>query len=252
MLPRDIQAIFFDFDGTLRHSEPSSIDTFYRFAAESGFATTPEQRLEGERWVNLYWAESAELQQDLALYGHWKDNGEFWLNHARRHLKALGSPEEQAVEMAVVLTQRMQSEYEPADCVNADVPSALENLRRAGYTLAVVSNRSLPYDDLMTELGLDRFFDFWVAAGEVGAFKPDPAVLQHAAARARVAPEQTVYVGDNFYADVIGSRAAGMHPVLFDPKGIYPDADCLVIRDVAHLEPLLLACGDVSAAVNPE
>jgi HAD superfamily hydrolase (TIGR01549 family) len=243
MLPNDIQAIFFDLDGTLRHSEPSSMDTFYLFAAESGFHTTPEQRLMGERWVNAYWAESQELQQDLARFGPWQDNGEFWLNHARRHLMALGSTELQAGEMAVEITRRMRTEYEPVDCVHPEVPPVLERLAQAGYSLAVVSNRSHSYDDLMAALELSQFFDFWLAAGEVGAFKPDPAVLHHAANRAGVPATRTVYVGDNYYADVLGARAAGMHPVLFDPKGIYPEADCMVIRDLAHLEPLFLACG---------
>jgi putative hydrolase of the HAD superfamily len=244
MNPKSIKAIFFDFDGTLRHSDPSSMETFYRFAAEEGYATTPQQRLHGERWVNEYWAESEELQQDLTRFGPWQDNGEFWLNHARRHLLALGSPEVQARELASNVTQRMRSEYNPVDCVRADVPPVLGNLRKAGFTLAVVSNRSHPYDELMTSLDLTQFFEFWIAAGELGTFKPDPAVLQHAAERAGVKADQTVYVGDNYYADVLGARAAGMHPVLFDPKSVYPEVDCLVIRDITHLEPLFLACND--------
>jgi HAD superfamily hydrolase (TIGR01549 family) len=244
MIPKDIKAIFFDFDGTLRHSEPSSMETFYRFAGESGFETTPEMRLAGERWVNAYWAESDELQQDLARFGPWKDNGDFWLNHARRHLMAIGSSESEVGELAQAVTERMRTEYEPVDCVHPDVPPVLSQLSDAGFSLAVVSNRSRPYDDLMTALDLTQFFEFWLAAGELGSFKPDPTVLQHAAERAGVRAEQTVYVGDNFYADVVGARAAGMHPVLFDPKGVYPEVDCLVIRDITHLEPLFLACGD--------
>jgi HAD superfamily hydrolase (TIGR01509 family) len=244
MFPKDIKAIFFDFDGTLRHSDPSSIETFYRFASEEGFKTTPEQHLQGERWVNEYWAESQELQQDLTRFGPWQDNAEFWLNHAHRHLMALGSPKSQAGELAALVTKRMRAEYEPLGCVKPDVPSVLGRLREAGFTLAVVSNRSRPYDELMTTLELTQFFDFWIAAGEFGTFKPDPAVLHHAAQRAGVMTVNTVYVGDNYYADVLGARAAGMHPVLFDPKGVYPEVDCVVIRDITHLEPLFLACGD--------
>jgi HAD superfamily hydrolase (TIGR01509 family) len=244
MNPKAIKAIFFDFDGTLRHSDPSSIDTFYRFTEEEGYATTPEQRLQGERWVNEYWAESEELQEDLALFGPWKDNGEFWLNHARRHLIALGSPEMQAGNLASIVTQRMRSEYEPVDCVQPDVPPVLGNLREAGFTLAVVSNRSLPYDDLMASLDLTQFFEFWIAAGELGTFKPDPTVLHHAAERAGVRVDQTVYVGDNYFADVLGALAAGMHPVLYDPKSVYPEVDCMVIRDITHLETLFLECSE--------
>lgn len=242
MFSNDIKAIFFDFDGTLRHSEPSSMEAFYCFAAEEGFETTMQQRVFGERWVNEYWAESPELQQDVARFGSWKDNDEFWANHARRHLGALGSRGAQSETLALRVTQRMRAEYEPVDCVKPEVPGLLNKLRAAGFALAVVSNRSNPYDELMQALDLTQHFDFWLAAGEIGAFKPDPAVLHHAAQRAGVGADQTVYVGDNFYADVLGARAAGMHPVLFDPNGIYPDVDCVIIRDLMHLEPLLLGC----------
>lgn len=244
MFSNDIKAIFFDLDGTLRHNDPSSMEAFYLFAAEEGFQTTPEQQLLGERWVNAYWAESDELQQDLAQFGPWHDNGEFWINHARRHLVALGSPGERAESLAVRVSKRMRAEYESVDCVVPEVPVVLRNLRAAGFALAVVSNRSTPYDELMESLELSTLFDFWLAAGEVGLFKPDPTVLQLAADRAGVRADQTVYVGDNYYADVLGARAAGMHPVLYDPKGVYPEVDCVVIRDITHLEPLFLACGD--------
>jgi HAD superfamily hydrolase (TIGR01509 family) len=244
MFTNDIKAIFFDLDGTLRHSDPSSMETFYRFAAEAGFVTTPQQQLLGERWVNVYWAESQELQQDLARFGPWHDNGEFWINHARRHLVSLGSPGEQAEILSKQVSMRMRAEYEPVDCVKPEVPHMLERLRGAGFALAVVSNRSQPYDELMHTLDLAQYFDFWVAAGEVGAFKPDPAVLHHAAERAGVGAGQTVYVGDNYYADVCAALAAGMHPVLYDSKGLYPEVNCVVIRDITHLEPLLLTCSD--------
>jgi putative hydrolase of the HAD superfamily len=244
MFPNSTKAIFFDFDGTLRHSDPSSMETFYRFAAEEGFETSPEQQLQGERWVNAYWAESEDLQEDLARFGPWRDNGAFWANHAVRHLVALGLHTSEAEAMSKIITQRMQTEYEGIDCVHPNVPVVLAQLREAGYSLAIVSNRTHPYDELVESLGLREFFEFWLAAGELGVYKPDPTVLLHAMNLAGVQPHETAYVGDNYYADVLGARAAGMHPVLFDPKGIYPEVDCLVIRDITHLEPLFLACDD--------
>jgi FMN phosphatase YigB (HAD superfamily) len=52
-------------------------------------------------------------------------------------------------------------------------------------------------------------------------------------------PAQTLYVGDNYYADVIGARAAGLTPVLIDPNAIFPEADCAVIHIVSEVLPLL-------------
>jgi FMN phosphatase YigB (HAD superfamily) len=50
-----------------------------------------------------------------------------------------------------------------------------------------------------------------------------------------VSAQETVYVGDNYFADVVGSRRAGLHPVLYDPRGIFPEADCSTIKSFDEL-----------------
>jgi len=58
-------------------------------------------------------------------------------------------------------------------------------------------------------------------------------------ALAGCAPEAAAYVGDNYYADVVGARAAGLHPILIDPLGIFPEAGCPTIRALGELEAVL-------------
>jgi hypothetical protein len=38
---------------------------------------------------------------------------------------------------------------------------------------------------------------------------------------------------------VVGSRRAGLTPVLFDPVGIFPEADCTVIKSFDELNSVL-------------
>jgi putative hydrolase of the HAD superfamily len=52
-------------------------------------------------------------------------------------------------------------------------------------------------------------------------------------------PAHALYVGDNYYADVLGARAAGLEPVLIDPDEIFPEADCAVIHCISEILPLL-------------
>ena len=115
----------------------------------------------------------------------------------------------------------------------------LEALKQRGFRLAMLSNRIKPYDELLHALGLAGYFEFALAAGDFEVWKPDPAVFQHALQRMDVNPEQAIYVGDNYYADVIGSQQAGMQPVLLDPHGIFPEVDCPVIDAVSKLSELL-------------
>ena len=228
--------IFFDFDGTLRHNHPPMLEVFYRFASDLGFFVGPELRRLGERWVNEYWADSNELKEDIDRFGEWRDKGEFWTNHARRHLLTLGVTGEQAKELAPEITLRMRTEYEPVDCMEEDVLPTFDFLRKAGFKIAIVSNRSEPFHDRVLDLGLAGHVDLILAAGEVGWYKPDPRILRHAAEQLKQNPGHVMYIGDNFHADILGAKAAGMTPALYDPRDLYPEADCVRIHAVGELQ----------------
>jgi putative hydrolase of the HAD superfamily len=75
-------------------------------------------------------------------------------------------------------------------------------------------------------------------AGQVSAWKPDPGLFIHALECLGVPAQSAIYVGDNYYADVVGARRAGVHPVLYDPEGVFPNADCTVIRRIGELDLL--------------
>ena len=87
----------------------------------------------------------------------------------------------------------------------------------------------------MTDLGLDGIFEFTLAAGEIGIWKPDPAIFDKVLEMEGLQADRCVYVGDNYYADVVSARGAGLTPVLLDPKGVFPDADCKVIGRLPEL-----------------
>lgn len=234
-----LSAIFFDLDGTLRHNVPPAVATFHRLAAELGVKASLEQRREAERWTYAYWADSEELRLDLEQFGSWDHNLKFWAKHTRRHLLILGAPASLALDQATIITQRMWEEYQPVDHVPTDVVPTLRDLRRAGYGLGLISNRRKPLDEVVERIGLDGSFDFTLAAGEVGWFKPDPQLLLYATSQAGVEPAKTAYVGDSYYADVICAHNAGLLPVLVDPKGLFPEADCQVIGDIGELLGLM-------------
>ena len=84
------------------------------------------------------------------------------------------------------------------------------------------------------------YFEFTYVAAEVDAWKPDPRIFDRALELSTSTPGQVIYVGDNYYADIIGANNAGLQPVLLDEKGIFPDAECVVIERVGELVDLLL------------
>ena len=144
-----------------------------------------------------------------------------------------------ARKLAPEMHCRMTEEHRPKDIVLPDVFSTLKALRSEGYRLGVVSNRSTPFHEYLQTMDLDSYFELVLAAGEISSWKPDPAIFQVALTRMKISPGQAVYVGDNYYADVVGARRAGLQPILIDPQGIFDTPGCPVITRIADLPGLL-------------
>lgn len=228
--PNGISAVCFDLDGTLRYSRPTFAEAFFDIAARLGVFSDAETRRSASRWLFYYWAKSDELVSDRESFGG--QDEAFWRNHARLFLEELGCTPQQAKGLAPEASQRMTDEFKPQDWVPPDVPLTLQALKSAGFSLAVLSNRSKPYIEQLEILSLAGYFEFALHAGEVGGWKPDVYIFQRAIERLGIQPSQSLYVGDNYYADVVGSSRAGMKPILLDPDGLFPEADCPVIAKI--------------------
>jgi len=228
-----IQAVFFDLDGTLRHNLPSGGEVFADYAFQLGLDFSHEDRLRAMHWEHYYWAESTDLKADREIYP--EENREFWQNYCRRQLVALGASNGQVEEFALKVSQYMDDSYHPKSIVPEDALQLLPQLQQVGYSMAVISNRKRPFQDEIESLGIASYFVFSMAGGEVNAWKPEPDIFIHACKRMDVNPSQAMYVGDNYFADVVGSRRAGLQPVLYDPRGIFPDAGCPVLSSFEQL-----------------
>lgn len=231
-----ITTILFDFDGTLRFNQPTGREVFIDESARLGVHITPEIRRLAARWEHYYWAESPELLADLAQF---PETDAFYLNYSRRQLIALGCSEDQAAALAAPLHAYMRVNYTAEDRIEPEAPQVLAMLQKAGYRMAVVSNRGENFQAHVDRLGLGAYFAFTLSGGEAGSKKPHPGIFHHALRLADARPDETLYVGDNYFADVVGARRAGVHPVLFDPREIFDDPGCAVIKSIGELPNLL-------------
>jgi HAD superfamily hydrolase (TIGR01549 family) len=173
---------------------------------------------------------------DLEVY---KDEALFWANYSRRHLISFECAADLAERLAPEMQRLMKACYHPQDWVPPEVPETLHTLKEAGFRLGVVSNRTKSYQEQLDELGLGLYFECAVAAGEVSIWKPEPGIFQHALRQLGVREEGCMYVGDNYYADVLGAARAGLRPVLLDPEKVFPNVECTVIRGFGELARVL-------------
>lgn len=103
------------------------------------------------------------------------------------------------------------------------VPGTEDALERlAGrFSLYVLANWADTLDELLVKTGLRRHFDGVYASAELGAEKPDPRIFDAFARRSGRTPERCLYVGNEYTADVVGSRARGFTPLLLDHAAHY-------------------------------
>lgn len=122
------------------------------------------------------------------------------------------------------------------------VPEALDALRAHGLRLGVGTNMTADWQLAKLErLGLIDRFDFMVSSEEAGAEKPDPAFFRLCVEKARCAPAECLFVGDNRTLDAEGATAFGMRGLWFQPdpaeRAAYPDTPSF--GAYADLLPLL-------------
>ena len=230
-----IVSVFFDLDGTLRHNFPSPTDTLIDQAVTLGLTDGVNKRRRVARWTHYYWAQSQELTQDRESF---PDDTNFWQNYIFRSLVEFECTQDCAQVMAPDLHRYMSEEFSAQNVIPEDVRPTLNLLREAGYRLALLSNRSEPCHAELQEWDLAEFFEFTLVAGEISAWKPDPGLFLHALEHLGIKAEAAIYIGDNYYADVVGARRAAIQPVLIDPDQVFQDVDCPVIRNIGELSIL--------------
>jgi putative hydrolase of the HAD superfamily len=71
--------------------------------------------------------------------------------------------------------------------------------------------------------------------------KPDPRIFHLALDAMGIAAGDAWYVGDMPGIDVVGARAAGLHPVLMDPYQLHLDADFDRVSSLTELAEIVSA-----------
>jgi putative hydrolase of the HAD superfamily len=146
-----------------------------------------------------------------------------------------------ATAAALVALKRLHDQQNIWDDVLPGVRESLVRFRQAGLRLAVVSNANGTVRVLLERLGLLGAFEAVLDSAVEGVEKPDPRLFRLALARLGADADEALHVGDLYYVDVVGARAAGLRAVLLDDGDRYPAADCPRVASLrelaAHLSP---------------
>lgn len=150
-------------------------------------------------------------------------------------LEKAGVAQNAATDAALAKLRVYHAEHNLWETVPPDVIPALVRFRDLGLPLIVVSNANGRLHTCFDRVGLTPYLDIALDSQVEGVEKPDRGLFDIALARAGARPDTTMHVGDIYHVDVVGARNASIQPMLLDPFGLYPDADCPRVRSLGEL-----------------
>jgi len=228
------RAICFDIGYTLLKHSPNLSEVAARVLADAGFAISPEvleraQRpARGRALEAIRSGRDYETSMELATA--------FWSDYMLTMLQGLADVPAEA--HARVAAQVCETAWSPPSWqIYPDALPALDTLRARGIRLAIISNFVDTLPAVCEAHALTPYFEVIVGSVQVGLQKPDARIFELTLRRLGVTAEEAWHVGDNYWADVLGARAAGLTPVLIDRAGTVPNPDCIRIH---RLDELLL------------
>lgn len=214
-----IEAVTFDFWNTLMHEQFEMRDR--RLGA----------------WLGLLEGEGAAVERealDAAYDRSWHRFQQAW--HANLRYDAADAvrdllehldlePSDGVVEDLVAVITDPDPTWRPDPTEN--VGDALEVLSAAGIRIGIICDVGLTPSRILRRYlqdhGLLGYFHHWSFSDEVGTFKPDPVIFDHAlTGLGGVPPASAAHIGDLRRTDVAGAQAVGMLAVRY--HGVHDDS----------------------------
>ncbi|TQR17563.1 HAD-IA family hydrolase [Psychrobacillus vulpis] len=137
-----------------------------------------------------------------------------------------------------ILGSEIKPEWRPFE----ETISTLEKLKTSGIGVGLISNWDETAIDVLEKTKILPLLDKVIISSEIGIEKPDERIFLHALEQIDIPVCECLYVGDNYYDDVLGSRKVGMDSILinpFDNIGIEEIPDILKISNIKELFPAL-------------
>ena len=207
-----IRAVLLDVDFTLARPGPELGPEGYRRRGEQFGLELDSGRYEDAR---------AAAVTALERHPELEHDEEIWVAFTERIVRGMGGEGERARECAAAI-ERAWEEHGNFDLYEDALP-VLEELRRLGLKLALVSNGVRDLEAFVAHHGID--VDAAVCSRDHGWIKPHETIFRAALERLGVEPAEAAMVGDSLEDDVEGARALGMRAFLVDRENRYPEVE---------------------------
>ncbi len=206
-----LRAVVFDVDFTLARPGPDLGPEGYR-----ALGLRYGLDLEPSRYDEARAAAFSEVKRHPEL----DHDEEIWVLFTERIILGMGGRGD--TYAAAVEMERRWSHSGHFELYDDALP-ALEEVRRLGLKIGLLSNSSRDLEEFVAHHGLPA--DAVLTSGAHGKTKPHESIFRALLKELEVAPAQAVMVGDTLHEDVEGALAIGMQAVLLDRERQHPDLE---------------------------
>lgn len=228
VLRHTITDVFFDLDHTLWDFEKNSKLAFQKLFQDFDIKIPLEEFLKYYEPINFkYWKLYREDQISKENMRHRRLTDTFaQLNHEFPP-QLIGTLAEKYID------------YLPLN--NHLLPGAVEILEhlKPRYRLHIITNGFEEVQNRkLIHSGIEHYFDTITNSERVGVKKPNPEIFRYALNLAQTTPRQSIMIGDNLEADIMGAEALGFHTIHFATQQPAP-ANRLTLSCLTHIKNFL-------------
>lgn len=223
---KNIKHIFFDLDHTLWDFDKNSALTFHKIFEMNRMELNVKRFLSIYEPVNLnYWKlyRNSEIDQDQLRYGRLRDTFDamhFEVEDALIHL----------------LSEDYITHLTTFNHLFENTIDILEYLK-TNYDLHIITNGfEEAQNRKIVGSNITPYFKTVTNAEMAGVKKPNPLIFEYALKLANAKPEESLMIGDNYEADILGALKVGYDVIFFNYRNDESEAHIKQIQQLSELK----------------
>jgi len=229
MKNRRITDIFFDLDHTLWDFDKNSALTFEKIFKINAINVDSKQFLSYYEPINLeYWKLFREEKIDKASLRFGRLNDAFLAINTVLEKELIFKLSEDYITHLTSFNYLFENTIEILDYLSLK------------YTLHIITNGFEEVQQKkMINSKIDHYFKTVTNSEVVGVKKPNPKIFNYAIQLANTKVNQSIMIGDNYEADILGANNIGMDTIFFNLKSQSLDNNIKQIDNLIHLKKYL-------------
>jgi len=133
--------------------------------------------------------------------------------------------------LSVQQREALREAFYSGDRLDTRLVDLVQQQRRQGVRVALLSNNIRELRDDLTEIGLNSLFEPCVISAEIGVMKPERKAYEAVLALVGLPAGRCLFIDDS-QANVTGAQTAGLEAVLYTPE---LDLQAVISQWTAHL-----------------